>query len=94
MEKIRRERALNGGQAQVPADLQLFLIALSHPDEDGASSVSGSPDGESGNLLLTTENLADRWGCSTRWARHRAAQIGTKVGRQWLVAEEDLDERR
>ena len=90
--RIRQERVLNGNQAQLSGDLRRFLWALAHPEQASDSddgSANGTPIGDTGSLLLTTQDLAERWGCSTRYARRKAALIGTKVGRQWLVEESD-----
>jgi hypothetical protein len=91
--QIRKERAANGGQAPVRTEVQLFLMALSRPDrapETPPSSVNGTSAEQPVKLLLTTQDLADRMGCSVRYARRVAARIGTKVGRQWLITEQDL----
>lgn len=82
----RRQQLVSGGVA-ASAELTRFLLALRRVDvaEPEAGSVNGSAPADPGKVLLTTQDIAEQMGCTTRWARTVARRIGTRVGRQWLV---------
>lgn len=97
LERIRQER-VSGGQALVSEEMRAFLWALSHPYEGTNATASFANETSapvSGTVLLTTEDIAERMGCSVQYARRVAARgARTKVGRQWLVTEQELDASR
>lgn len=60
------------------ADLQTMLTA------NGQGSVAPQQE------WLTTDQIAERLQCSERTARRKAAQVGKKIGRQWMAPADAL----
>jgi hypothetical protein len=91
-----RRRSRQDGGVMLRGEFGAFLWELGHVDAapDGDVSVRGHAVSGSGTVLLTTQDLAELWGCSRRHARRKAALVGEKVGRQWLVDEADLNSPR
>jgi hypothetical protein len=57
-----------------------------------ALSVNGQEDVAPQPQWITTAEFACRMGCSERTARRRAAEIGRRVGRVWLIPADALPE--
>lgn len=74
--------------------MRSFLHALSAEPAatDPTTSARGSAAVGPANVAMTTEQIADHIGCSTRWAREIARRAGaTKQGRDWVITPTDLD---
>lgn len=95
-DRIQRDQKSLG--VPITEELRAFLWDLSHPDqrpEPEAGFVNETSLLDSGSVLLTTEDIAHRMGCSVQYARRIAARIGKRrVGRQWLVDEQDFEALR
>lgn len=85
---IRRHRELH---RQPPsAAIDRALAALDHLT--CALAANGqAPQPDTGNWLTTAE-VAERMGCSQRQARRIAADLGTRIGRQWLIPADRLED--
>jgi hypothetical protein len=53
-------------------------------------AVNGQCQNASQQDWLTTDQIAERLRCSVRTARRVAAEVGKKVGRQWMAPAEAL----
>jgi excisionase family DNA binding protein len=61
-----------------------FARALNALDKALASSANGTEPPAEEDDWLTTAQVAERLGCSTRYVRRRAAELGgIKAGRDW-----------
>ncbi|MFC7503201.1 helix-turn-helix domain-containing protein [Nocardioides sp. GCM10030258] len=90
---IRRRQLVDGGAPLNPL-MRTFLHALSSDavDSEQITSSCGSAVSEPANVVITTPQIAERLGCTTRWAREVARRVGgVKQGRDWLVSLDELD---
>ena len=53
-------------------------------------AVNGQSDNTSQQDWLTTDQIAERLRCSERTARRIAAEVGKKIGRQWMAPADAL----
>ena len=53
-------------------------------------AVNGQSDNTSQQDWLTTDQIAERLQCSERTARRIAAEVGKKIGRQWMAPADAL----
>lgn len=53
-------------------------------------AVNGQSDNTSRQDWLTTDQIAERLQCSERTARRIAAEVGKKIGRQWMAPADAL----
>lgn len=70
-------------------DAALRLIDHLHQ----AMSSSGHPQQVSAEKWITTTQLAERRGCSTRQARRIAQQIGHRIGNRWLIPADAVEQQ-
>ena len=80
---IRRHRELHRQPPSAAIERALAHLSV---------SANGRDDGAPHADWITTAELAARLGCSQRHARRLAARIGARVGRQWLIPPEVLEE--
>lgn len=88
LEAVQRHRYGNANHAPVTEDLRRFLWALAHPEDCPGFANETAPTEPA--TMLTSQDLADRMGCSVQYARRVAARVGTKVGGVWLIDEHEL----
>lgn len=90
---LKENRLGAGGDAWTPVALTFVQELAQAKAGKPPTSARGSSPPETATVELTTKDVAERIGCSTRHARTiiRAAG-GSKRGRDWQVAERDLIE--
>jgi hypothetical protein len=89
----RRNR--NGLDAGVHRRLaETFQAALAEGELVNALTSTLAPVGHSAGSVptqwLSTREIAQRRGCSTRQARRIAQKIGRQIGTDWFIAEDSL----